>query len=366
LLAQTSSTSSDPCNNGPYDISSASDLAAITSCTNVTGNIVISPTVGTVNLGSITVLNGDLRIINNNTGSQTLAATTSVSAPSLQSISGALVLTQLTQLNTLSMPSLTSVSTIELTTLPVLQQLGFSAVTAVSILSVIDTQLQSLQGITLTTASQINISNNRFLTAITMNNLRSVTNAILVAANSPSIAVSFTGLRTAGNFTAQGVRSVSINALNNVTGSFGVVNSSITSLELLNLTRVTGDFFVNNNAQLTALSAPALTTVSAFQVANNTQLSNITFPSLTTVAGALNVIGSFNNFTAAALTDVRGNYNVQSTSETFSCASNLKNSGVVKGNVYQCSGKVSNPTTVAASATTGSGTGASASSTRTS
>jgi hypothetical protein len=260
------------------------------------------------------------------------------------------------------MPSLTSIGTLELTTLPVLQQLGFSGVTSASRIIIVDTQLQSLNGINLNTAQSIVISNNNFLTAISMNTLRSVSGAIQVSANSPSIAVAFPALRTAGNFTAQGVRSVSIEALANVTGSFGVINSTITSLSLTNLTRVTGDFFVNNNAQLTSLSAPALVTVSAFQVANNTQLNNITFPALTTVTGALNVIGSFDNFTAPALTDVRGNYNVQSTSSTFSCPTNLKSSGVVKGNVYQCSGRVANPTTVAASATTGSGTTSSSSS----
>ncbi|BFZ54381.1 protoplasts-secreted [Savitreella phatthalungensis] len=333
------------CTQNVFTISSSSDLTAIQGCQTVSGTLNISPSISQINLGSIQQLNGDLNVINNGTGSTTLAATTQISAPSLQSISGTLTLTQLTQLNQLSMQSLTKVGGLSLTTLPVLSTLGFGGITQASSISIFDTLLSSLNGLDLRSVDTFIVSQNRYITAISLPSLTQVRTALTISANAEQLAVSFPKLTSAGNFTIQKVGNLSINALSNVTGSMGIQQNFFGILQANNLSYVTGDLFITNNTQLTNVSMPNLQSVSGFQIANNSQLADLNFPSLQTVAGAVDFTGTFSTIEVPALKDVRGGANVQTTSSSFSCPSQFKSgSGVVKGTIQACKGSVSSPT----------------------
>lgn len=356
--SSTASGSNSACTANVFTISSASDLSAITGCSTVSGTVNISPSLSTVDLGGITSIQGDLNVINNSTGmGNALAATTAITAGSLQSISGTLTLTQLTQLNNLAMPALTRVGGISFRTLPVLQNLGFSGITQASSISIFDTQLQSLNGINLRSVDTFAITQNRYISAISMNQLTQVRNSLIISANAANVAVSFPALTSTGNFTIQQVGNLSINALSNVTGSMGLQQNQFAVIQAQNLSYVTGDLFITNNTQLTNVSMPNLQSVSGFSIANNTKLSDLNFPALTTVAGAIDWSGAFSTVEVPNLRDVRGGLNVQTSSSTFQCPSQFRSgSGVVKGTIGACRGAVSNPTSNSSVSGSGSNT----------
>lgn len=301
----------------------------------------ISQNIPVVNLGGITTIDGDLTIINNGTGQgSALAAITSLSGPTLQSISGTFTLTQLTQLNSMSFPSLTQVGGISFTTLPVLQSLGFGGVTRAMSIQIIDTQLSSLSGINLQRADTIVISNNGDLSNIALNGLASVDTSLLISANAAAASVSLPVLTNCGNFTVQQIGNLSINALANVTGSMGIQQTTLGLIQANNLTRITADLFITNNTQLMNISMPMLETVSGFVVASNSMLKDINYPALATVQ-AVDLSGSFATVELPALTRVNGGVNIQTTASPFTCpiAQSL-----VRSTSFVCRGAVASPT----------------------
>lgn len=322
----------------------------------------ISPTIATVNLGSITQIDGNIQIVNNGSASSTLAATTSFVGSSLQSITGTMTLTELTQLNSLAFPSLASVGGISFTTLPVLSSLGFGALTSASTIMITDTQLESLSGINLERADTISITNNKYLATIAMSTLTEVGTTLLISANAAGLEVSFPVLANCGNFTVQQVGNLSINALANVTGSMGIQQTTLTLIQANNLTKITQDLFITNNTDLLNISMPLLQTVSGFQIANNTLLLDIDFPSLTTV-GAVDLTGDFKTLELPLLTRVEGGVNVQTTATGFTCPISQSK---VSSTSFVCKGAVASPqkaNSTSSSSTTTTSSGSSTSTT---
>ena len=353
--SSSTASSNSACTATSFNINTAADLTALTACSTVSGNVVISQNIPCVNLGGITQINGDLTIINNATGTNSaLAAITSLSGASLQTISGTFTLTQLTQLSSMSFPSLSSVNAIAFTTLPVLQSLGFGGVSKASSVSISDTQLASLNGINLQRASLISITNNADLSTIAFRSLTSVDTSVLISANARGASVSFPVLTNCGNFTVQQVNNLSINALANVTGSMGIQQTSLGLIQANNLTRITQDLFITNNTALMNISMPLLQTVSAFVIANNSQIRDINFPALSTVQ-AVDLTGNFATVELPSLTRVNGGVNILTTSTSFTCP--IQQS-IVRSTSFQCKGSVSNPqsnTTTSGSSSSGSG-----------
>jgi hypothetical protein len=126
----------------------------------------------------------------------------------------------------------------------------------------------------------------------------------------------------------------------------GFFDSSLTSVQAPNLTSVGESLSFVNCTQLNNLSFPQLTNIGGtFLIANNTALQTITgFDKVDTVGGSIDWTGTFNNASLKSISDVRGGVNVQSSSDSFSCPfSQIQNNGVVKGQGFVCTGKVSNP-----------------------
>jgi hypothetical protein len=294
---------------------------------------------------------------------------TTFEADNLQSITGTFELVNLTGLTTLTAPSLTTVGGISFVILPLLQTMNLG-INEAGTVRISDTQLSALTGLSLTTVGDLGIDNNRFLKSISQPDLKEVNGALAISANSPQLTVSFPALLTAQNASFRNIQSISFAALSNVSSNLGFFSSSMTSVSAPNLTDVGSSLSFVNCSSLDNLTFPSLTTIGGtFLIANNTALKDVGgFDKVDTIGGSIDWTGTFDNASLPSISDVRGGVNVQSSSDTFKCPfSDIQNNGVVKGQGFVCTGKVSNPssgvngTNVTANSGSVSGSGSSTS-----
>jgi hypothetical protein len=352
-------------NSNGFNITSQSDLDNLSSCQNLTGNVIIQSSIPQASLNGVQRVDGDVRVLQDN-------VMTSFSAPDLETITGAFTLVNLTILSSLSLPQLTQVGSIDFEILPALQTRTFGGITQADDILITDTQLSSLNGIQLSSVHSFNINNNFFLKNVSQPELTEATGAVSIAFNAPSVAVDFPILTSMENGTFRQVASVDLPALANVTGDLGFIQNSFTTVNLPNLTSVQSSLSFVNNSQLTNVSAPMLDSIGgAFLIANNSKFAVIDFDSVSSVGGAVDWTGTYYSVSMASLSDVKGGLNVQTTATNFTCPfSNLRTNGVVKGDTFVCSGNVSHPTVgtngTNVTANSGSGSGSSSSDTSTS
>lgn len=317
-------------------IESDGDVSQLDSCSKLDGTINIKKGVSQIlfptGLSSIT---GDL-VIDGATG------LTSFTAPGLKTISGSFKLNGLTVLSTLACPELVSVGDISWSTLPALQTLTFTKkVSKANTVLITDTLLTSLEGINLVTAERFNINNNRYLRSVDVA-IGNVTDVLIIEANGKGVNASFPSLKWANNITIRDAGDVYFPVLEEVKSSAAFVNNTFTTVEFPELTEVGESLAFVSCSRLTTIKANSLEEVGGtFQLANNTKLAVIDgFEKLAVVGGAVDLSGVFTNVTLDSLDDVRGGFNLQST-EDISCSefTDLKSSGVIKGDDFTCAGK---------------------------
>ena len=221
---------------------------------------------------------------------------TSISGSTLQTIGGNLTLASGTLLNSLNFPALSSVGGISFTALgPGYQNLGFGNVSQIGGLSIIDTYLQSLTGISMTSGNAIDIAQNQYLNNITLET-KTLTGLLSLSANANGqAAVSLPDLTSAGGIDIRNASSVALPVLANTTsGDVSLVGNNFQSLSLPALTSTNG-LTVENNNQMSNMSVPKLGNVGAsVNVWNNSALTGaINFPVLTNVVGSVYVVGAY-------------------------------------------------------------------------
>lgn len=289
---------------------------------------------------------------------------TSFSASSLNSIGDTFKLTGLTILTSLNFGQLTSVGAIDWEALPNLQTLAFSTgVSSAGKVSITNTGLTNLDGISLESVGDFDITENTALETVNVNELKNCTGLINFAGNMNALKVELPNLSHGTNMTFRNVSSVSVPSLHNLTGQLGFWGNGFSSFSAPNLTE-TGDLVFNDNSKVSNISMSKLTTVNGgFQIARNDELSEINFPALQTITGALDFSGEFDEVSLPKLKEVKGGFNMQSTGN-FSCDAfkSLRSDNIIKG-TFKCEGSKSNPTTKdGSSGTTSSSSAASASS----
>jgi len=148
-VAQTGNSTCS--NTAGFQIGSQSDLDALSTCTNVTGNVIVSgPSMTSVTVPpSVTLITGDFRV-------DQISSVVSVTASGLKSITGTFELLNLTALQTLTAPSLTSVGGINFVILPLLQSMSLG-ITQAGNVRISDTQLSALTGLSLTTVGDFGV-----------------------------------------------------------------------------------------------------------------------------------------------------------------------------------------------------------------
>lgn len=148
-VAQTGNSTCS--NTAGFNIASQSDLDALSTCTNITGSVIInSISISAVTIPqSVALINGDLRI-------DQISSLVSVTASGLKTITGTFELLNLTALQTLTAPSLTSVGGINFVILPLLQSMSLG-ITQAGNVRISDTQLSALTGLSLTTVGDFGV-----------------------------------------------------------------------------------------------------------------------------------------------------------------------------------------------------------------
>ena len=222
---------------------------------------------------------------------------TGLSSSSLNSVSGEFRLTNLTGLSSLAFTSLSSVGSISWTSLNALDSLTFGEPGIEKAKSVVisDTFLSSLDGIDITTLSDLDINNNHRLSTWD-SKLTNLTNTMNFLANGNNFTVSMDHLTWIANMTVNNVTSFSVPALQVVNGSASFGSNQFTSFSAPNLTSTTsGNINFVGNPKLTNVTFPQLTKIGgALLIANNTALEEVDgFPKLKTVSGAIKLRGNF-------------------------------------------------------------------------
>ncbi|RFU27923.1 hypothetical protein B7463_g8424, partial [Scytalidium lignicola] len=339
-------------------VASQADADTLQGCRTITGSVLIANTsAGAINLDGPESISGDL--ICHDAG-----ALTTFTSSSIGSISGTFDLNNLTVLSTLSFTDLTSVGSINWVALPALSQLTFpSTVSKASSLIISNTFLGTLDGINLDTAATVDINNNNRLRTFSTQ-IVNVTTLLNIDSNGQQLDVEFPNLERVANMTLRRIASLSMPSLNQVSGSLGIVESSITSLFAPNLTSVgvtaigSGGLAIDTNTALTNVTMPLLSKVGgAVQVANNTGLFKIDFPALSNVGGAIDFSGNFTTPTLPKLSNVAGGFNMQSQS-LIDCTGFQKehDSGVIQGK-YTCLTSATVHSGVGSGSSSGSSTG---------
>jgi hypothetical protein len=179
-----------------------------------------------------------------------------------------------------------------------LQALSFSqGVSQADSVSITNTGLTTLQGIELETVGDFDLTANRFLAEVNVNNIKNCTGLLNFAANSPKLDVQFPNLVAGMNMTFRNTSSVALPSLQNLTGQLGFFGNGFSTFSAPNLTK-TGDLVFDYNSALTNISLPKLQTVTGgFQISSNPKLIDINgVPQLQTIRGALDFSGAFNKY----------------------------------------------------------------------
>lgn len=330
--------SSKLCQEDSNEIKSQADLDKITSCSSLSGDLVIGEDLANLTF-NVQTIGGNFRADN----AVNLA---SINMPNLKTINGDFLLRKCTALTSVSVPSLTKVGAIIWETCPIMTSFN-AKMTEAPTVSISDTQLTSLQGIDLRTVKRLDVNNNKYLKTVTMS-LKSVSEVLSLGFNAPTIAISFPELIWSNNITLIGAGSINFPKLQHINGSMNFGNTSVTSIACKNLTAVEQTLAFIGNEKVTELDFPLLEEIGGgFKIHNNSKLVNIDgFPKLKQVRGAIDFVGNFKNATLPSLEDVQGGANIQTTEE-FDCTEFKKYSDdkVIKGDDFTCLSKQSNPTT---------------------
>lgn len=168
----------------PITIQNQGDAGALSSCETVKGDIEIAEhTTGGISLDGVREITGSLTAI----GAANLS---SLSAPDLESIGKTFKLNGLITLTTLSFGSLTEVGAIDWAALPNLQALSFAkGVSKAGSVSITNTGLTSLNGISLDTVGDFDITANPALSEVNVNDITNCTGLLNFAANSEKLKV---------------------------------------------------------------------------------------------------------------------------------------------------------------------------------
>ena len=326
------------------------DLDKIASCTELSGNLTITGSLGSAALANVKKIDGSLKLYN-------ATDLVNFSADSLTVVTGGLTLQDLTVLQSASFGSLQQVDSIVLQTLPAVSTF-ITNLQKANVIQISDTTLESVDGFsTLKEVSELNINNNRYLSSFN-SSLESVSDSLQISFNGESTQVSFNDLVWANNITLRDVEQATFPKLQTVNSSLGFINNTLTNITLNKLTKVGQTFSVTSNDDLTVLECSNLTSVGGgFVVANNTDLTNIDgFSNLQTVGGAIIVTGEFSTLDLSSLKSVRGDATIETNASNYSCSAikKLQSNGAIQGDSFICKNGAKSSSSVKSSATSSS------------
>jgi len=306
------SAQTQTCTVSTTTINSQADATGLAGCKTVKGSVLIGPRAGaSIDISGPSQITGDLQILDNR-------VLESFKSNDLTIVGGSFTMLNVTRLSSLSLPSLTRVKSLQWITINALDtaSIGPPGLTEAESVEISDTFLSSLDGIDLTSVTNMNINNNRRLVEFTTK-LESLSNVLNIKSNGQDLVVSMPQLKWIANMTIANVSSISFPQLGTVNGSARFDFNTFTSFSAPNLTQIKSEVSFIGNAFLTNVSLPKLTFVGGgLLLANNSALGQVDgFPALKTIGGAVKMFGSFKAAELPALNDVKGAFNVSSTED---------------------------------------------------
>ncbi|KAK5167916.1 hypothetical protein LTR04_006933 [Oleoguttula sp. CCFEE 6159] len=305
------------CNAATTTVRHSADALALAGCKTYTGTIAIATdSAATVDLDGVQELHGSL-IVANNTGLNTL------SASSLQSISDTLMFSNLSIFNNMTFPSLRSINTLILSRVPSPNIVNLYPTGAPSVinLQVTNTYLEGLSSFSLQTSQlqTLVIVNNSYLETAQLA-IGNITQQARIANNGGNLTVSFPNLVNAYDLDIANCTYLELPELVSVSNNLKLSWNSFLSLELPNLTFTGGGLNITNNNVLADIAFGHLVSVNGdLNILENPKLANLSgFPGLSSVGAKLDLTGAFTNVSLPALRNVRGDMTVQS-SESLNC-----------------------------------------------
>ncbi|RKP36269.1 hypothetical protein BJ085DRAFT_8887, partial [Dimargaris cristalligena] len=296
-------------------INSQDKLNQIAGCKDFSGSITIDgASVGTINLGNMESISGDLTI-------QNIGSLTSIDLPKLESV-GKLTISNNTALSALNLNDLEKINSFVVSGNPSLSALavpkGFDSMDTFRLL---DSSLKQLPLFNFTTVTNFELYGNRNLNNITLANLGQVKGFLSVVNNSPSAVLNLPQLtNVAQNCTFANLKELNAESLKKVQSNLNVQDNYFSDFSLDKLTDVSSSVSVINNADLESFTFKNLAAIGGnLLVVNNTKIGALDgFPALETVEGTIDVRGSFKNVTFDSLDKVKGSFTIKST-EAISC-----------------------------------------------
>ncbi|KAF9428811.1 hypothetical protein BGZ94_000992 [Podila epigama] len=326
-------------------VSSEADLSSIASCSTFSGSVTISgANINNVAWPTLTSLTGTIQVTSN-------PHLATFHLDNLKTSTGSIALYNNTALNSFTISNLKSLNALEIVTAPNLRHLSLSSVDTMGTLKIEDTGLDNsgaLPWSTVHKATNMGISNNKFLRNIDMPSLKTVSGRFIIAANGllegegDGSSLHLANLTTCSNCTFRHLHELQIPSLSVVAASLSFDENNLKNLNVPALKSVGQTLSIVSNNLLSDISFPELTLIGgALMIANNTQLTTVDgFKNLTEISGVLNMRGAFDNVSLPKVTSVQGGMSILSSSSDFDCSSLAKVKASARGKTVVCQAQV--------------------------
>ncbi|KAF9315522.1 hypothetical protein BG003_002925 [Podila horticola] len=317
-------------------IASEADLPSIVACSTFSGSVTISGAgINGVTWPALKSLTGSIKVTSN----PHLAV---LNLEGLKTSTGTITLYNNTILSVISMPNLQSINSLEIVTAPNLRQLSLSSVEIMNSLKIEDTGLDNsgtLPWSHLHQATDLGVSNNKFLRTIDMPNLKAVSGKLVITANGlmegegHGSSLLLSNLTTCSNCTFRHLTELKVPSLSAVGASLSFDETNLVKLDVPALKTVGQTLSIVSNNVLSGISFSELTSIGgALLIANNTELTTIDgFQNLKDIAGVLNMRGAFKNISLPHVSSVQGGMTVLSSSNDFDCSTLAKIKASARG-----------------------------------
>ncbi|KAI5968149.1 ECM331 [Candida pseudojiufengensis] len=334
----TTSTSNNSCSFSSTTISALTAVEQVNSCPTLDGTILITGNeISEINLNSINQLNANLTIYNSST-------INTINLNSIENITGSLNFNNLTQLRTINLNLIEMAQDLQFISLPNFENLNLNSdVLKAGRIILSNTALSNLNGLALFDSIEyININNNKNMSQLNFENLKNVSDSLILSFNHNNAQVNLNNLDWCSNLTIQDVSNFQANNLTFINGSLQFSYNSFDSLNVSSLTNIGSSLQIFANDELENLAFGSLTSIGGeLRFFNNSELSqlNQTFTALQRIDGAVSINGNIDSFNLPNLQRIRGDFQLNSTSEDFNCDefNDYHENGDIEGNNYICS-----------------------------
>jgi hypothetical protein len=328
------------CSKSENIIQTSSELAAISDCSVIYGNIYISDFDSDIlYLNSIKEVKGDLIVKNS-------SSLVRMEAINLNTVGGKLELNTLNSLTSLVFPSLENVEALKWQVLPILTFVDLSTgIKNINSIIMSDTSLTGFGGFNVESLKTLSINNNRFLEKIE-STVSEITGDLLIAANADNIEVSLPNLTSVKSMTIKDTEKINLESLQIVEKNADFTQNGFSALDLSNMKSIGHTLSIIKNKNLKEVKFDKLSEVGGgLMIIDNNKLNKFDFfVALKTIGGAIEFRGNVNSNHFKELKIIKGSAIMKSSSEELDCSNWMKNEvgKVVRGGKVECgSGKSS-------------------------